>query len=40
MEAGGGDAAAEAMFAELGLAVHQFNLLAHEKFYTKAAAAS
>ena len=40
MEAGGGDAAAEAMFAELGLAVHQFNLLAHEKFYTKVAAAS
>lgn len=35
MEAGGGDVAAEAMFAELGLAVHQFNLLAHEKFYTK-----
>lgn len=40
MEAGGGDAAAEVMFAELGLAVHQFNLLAHEKFYTKVAAAS
>jgi Fe-S-cluster containining protein len=41
MEAGGGDgdAAAEAMFAELGLAVHQFNLLAHEKFYTKSATA-
>lgn len=39
MEAGCGDAAAEAMFAELGLAVHQFNLLAHEKFYTKVVAA-
>lgn len=40
MEAGGGDAAEEAKFAELGLAVHQFNLLAHKKFYTKASAAS
>jgi uncharacterized protein len=39
MEAGGCDAAAGAKFAELGLAVHQFNLLAHEKFYTKVAAA-
>jgi len=40
MEAGGGDAAAAAKFAELGLAVHQFNLLAHKKFYTKASSAS
>ena len=24
------------IFAELGRAVHAFNLLAHEKFYTKA----
>ena len=38
MEAGGGDAEAGAKFAELGLAVHQFNLLAHEKFYTRAEA--
>ena len=35
MESGRADAAAGDTFAELGLAVHQFNLLAHEKFYTK-----
>ena len=38
MEAGGADAAAGDAFAELGLAVHQLNLLAHEKFYTRAEA--
>jgi uncharacterized protein len=31
------DAAVGALFAELGLAVHAFNLLAHERFYTRAA---
>ncbi len=36
MEAGGAGAAAGDTFAELGLAVHRFNLLAHEKFYTRA----
>jgi hypothetical protein len=36
MEAGGVAAEAGATFAELGVAVHQFNLLAHEKFYTRA----
>lgn len=40
MEAGGGDAAAAAVFAELGLAVHQFKLLAHKKFYTPAVPAN
>ena len=35
MESGIADAAAAHTFAELSLAVHQFNLLAHEKFYTK-----
>lgn len=40
MEAGGCDAVSGAMFAELGLAVHQFNLLAQEKFYTKVPAAN
>jgi hypothetical protein len=35
MEAGGVDAEAGETFAELGLAVHQFNLLAHDKFYTR-----
>lgn len=30
------DEAANHTFAELGLAVHAFNLLAHEQFYTKA----
>ncbi len=38
MESGAADAAAGATFAELGLAVHQLNLMAHEKFYTKAEA--
>lgn len=36
LESGGADAAAGETFAELGLAVHRLNLLAHEKFYTKA----
>lgn len=36
MEATGADAAAAELFSELGLAVHALNLLAHEKFYTKA----
>ena len=35
LESGNADAAAGATFAALGLAVHQFNLLAHEKFYTQ-----
>lgn len=35
MESGGADAAAAAVFAELGLAMHAFNLLAHEKFHTR-----
>lgn len=35
MEAGGVDAEAGETFAELGVAVHQFNLLAHDKFYTR-----
>lgn len=35
LEAGGADAAAGAAFAELGLAMHRFNLLAHERFYTR-----
>jgi Fe-S-cluster containining protein len=38
LESGGADEAEGHTFAELGLAVHAFNLLAHEKFYTKAAA--
>ena len=36
MEAGGVDTEAGETFAELGVAVHQFNLLAHDKFYTRA----
>ncbi len=36
MEAGGIDAEAGVTFAELGIAVHRFNVLAHEKFYTQA----
>ena len=35
MEAGGVDAETGETFAALGVAVHQFNLLAHEKFYTR-----
>ena len=35
MESGIADEAAGHTFAELGLAVHAFQLLAHEKFYTK-----
>lgn len=35
MESGGASSAAAAKFAELGLQVHRFNLLAHAKFYTK-----
>ncbi len=35
LESGSHDENAAACFAELGLAVHQFNLMAHEKFYTK-----
>jgi uncharacterized protein len=35
LESGNADAAASILFAELGEAVHRFNLLAHEKFYTK-----
>lgn len=35
METGGVDAKAGETFAELGVAVHQFNLLTHEKFYTR-----
>ena len=38
MESGAADAAAGALFAELGLAVHRFNLLAHEKFHVRAEA--
>jgi len=40
LEAGNYDAASGAMFAELGLAVHQLNLLAQEKFHTKVPAAN
>ncbi len=36
MESGGVDAEAGETFAELGVSVHQFNLLAHDKFYTRA----
>ncbi len=36
LESGIADEAAGNMFAELSLAVHQLNLLAHEKFYTTA----
>jgi uncharacterized protein len=36
LESGVADEAEGHTFAELGLAVHAFNLLAHEKFYTKA----
>ena len=36
MESGGVEASAADKFAELGLAVHAFNLMAHERFYTKA----
>jgi Fe-S-cluster containining protein len=35
LESGIADKAAADTFAELGLAVHSLNLLAHEKFYTK-----
>ncbi len=35
LESGGIDAAAGDAFAELGLAVHKLDLLAHEKFYTE-----
>ena len=38
MENGAADAEAGALFAELGLAVHRFNLLAHEKFHVRAEA--
>jgi Fe-S-cluster containining protein len=38
MESGAADEAAAHTFSELGLAVHAFNLLAHEKFYTKVGA--
>jgi len=38
LESGIADEAAGHTFAELGLAVHQLNLLAHEKFHTRAAA--
>jgi hypothetical protein len=36
MESGGADQTAAETFAELGQAVHRFNLLAHDRFYTKA----
>lgn len=36
LESGTADQASAHLFAELGLAVHAFNLLAHDKFYTKA----
>lgn len=36
MESGSADAAAADTYAELSVAVHAFNLLTHEKFYTKA----
>jgi hypothetical protein len=36
LEADGADGAAADTFAELSLAVHTFDLLTHEKFYTKA----
>ena len=35
LESGGADAGEGAVFAELGLAMHRFNLLAHERFYTR-----
>jgi Fe-S-cluster containining protein len=38
LESGIADAAAADTFAELSLAVHAFNLFAHERFYTKAEA--
>ena len=38
LESGSANEAAGHTFAELGLAVHQRNLLAHEKFHTRAAA--
>jgi Fe-S-cluster containining protein len=38
MEVGAIDEATAATFAKLGLAVHHFNLLAHDKFYTRAEA--
>ena len=37
LESGLADEAVGETFAELGLAVHHFSLLAHEKFYTKPA---
>jgi hypothetical protein len=36
MESGAADATAANTFADLSLAVHSFDLLTHEKFYTKA----
>ena len=36
LESGGADQTAAAAFAELGQAMHRFNLLAHEKFHTRA----
>ena len=36
METGIANEAARGTFAELSLTVHNFNLLTHEKFYTKA----
>ncbi len=36
MESGTADAATADVFADLGQSMHHFNLLAHEKFYTKA----
>ena len=35
LESGSGDKAANAMFADLSLAMHHFKLLAYEKFYTQ-----
>jgi hypothetical protein len=37
MEAGGTDAAARALFADLSLLVHRFKLEAHDRFYTTTA---
>jgi Fe-S-cluster containining protein len=36
LQSGATDEAAAHTFSELGLAMHQFNLLAHKKFYSKA----
>lgn len=38
LEAGGIDAATSEKYADLSLAVHQFKLLAHDKFYTQTVA--